>query len=246
MSSYPPPPPPYRPPTPPPDPVLSGRLGRPVAQRPPTSDRRASGPATPPGGQRPRRHAAKGSRAAALALSVGTTLALAAYLERLQPDTGVDGTAAGASDATAAGAGEAATTQATTAPPTTESTTARATDDATDDVEAISDTSTAATTSTGLADGTYTGDTSMNRWGPVQVQITVNDGLITDVTTLQFPDGDRKSIAINNQAIPWLIEATLAAQNADVDTISGATYTSESYRESLQSAIDDAQAAATA
>ncbi len=51
---------------------------------------------------------------------------------------------------------------------------------------------------------------------------------------------------INQQALPTLISETLTAQSSDVDTVSGATYTSESYRASLQTAIDDARAAATA
>jgi uncharacterized protein with FMN-binding domain len=80
----------------------------------------------------------------------------------------------------------------------------------------------------------------------VQVSITVSGGQLTSVEVLQYPDDDRKSVRINERALPTLIADTLTAQSADVDTVSGATYTSESYRASLQTAIDDARAAATA
>ena len=98
----------------------------------------------------------------------------------------------------------------------------------------------------GLADGTSTGAPDTNKWGDVQVEITVADGAITDVTVLEYPDGDRKSIQINQRALPTLIQATLTAQSAEVDTVSGATYTSDSYRDSLQTALDAARAMATA
>ena len=78
------------------------------------------------------------------------------------------------------------------------------------------------------------------------MQITVTDGSITSVDVVQYPDDDRKSVQINQRALPALIESALQSQSADVDTVSGATYTSDSYRISLQSAIDAARAAATA
>jgi uncharacterized protein with FMN-binding domain len=66
------------------------------------------------------------------------------------------------------------------------------------------------------------------------------------VSVLRYPDGDRKSVSINNRALPRLIKETATAQSAEVDTVSGATYTSGSYRQSLQSAIDQARSAASA
>ena len=74
--------------------------------------------------------------------------------------------------------------------------------------------------------GTFAGNTSQTRWGPVQVQITVSNGKITDVKTLQYPNGDRRSLSISNQVIPWLQEETLQIQSANIQGISGATYTS--------------------
>jgi uncharacterized protein with FMN-binding domain len=89
-----------------------------------------------------------------------------------------------------------------------------------------------------MTDGSYTGATVTNRWGPVQVQITVSGGQITDVVALQTPSSKNKSVEINSQAVPILKAEVLTAQSATIDTVSGATYTSDSYQQSLQSAID--------
>jgi uncharacterized protein with FMN-binding domain len=60
---------------------------------------------------------------------------------------------------------------------------------------------------------------------------------------VQYPDGDSKSVRINSRALPTLRTEVLTAQSAEVDTVSGATYTSDAYARSLQSAIDEARAA---
>ena len=70
------------------------------------------------------------------------------------------------------------------------------------------------------------------------VEVTVENGVITDVTALQLPDEDRKSLNISNQVEPMLQSEALQAQSADLDVISGATYTSLAYAQSLQSALD--------
>lgn len=98
----------------------------------------------------------------------------------------------------------------------------------------------AATPSVTILDGTYTGDTFTNRWGPVQVQVVYAAGTITDVVVLRYPDGDRKSVSINQRALPRLEASTIAAQGSAISRVSGATYTWRSYRQSLQSAIDAA------
>jgi uncharacterized protein with FMN-binding domain len=90
---------------------------------------------------------------------------------------------------------------------------------------------------TGTA-GTVTGSVAQTRWGPVQVQITVQDGRITAVTVPQYPDGNGRDREINDVALPELVQETLSAQSADIDMVSGATVTSEGYLESLQSALD--------
>jgi uncharacterized protein with FMN-binding domain len=101
----------------------------------------------------------------------------------------------------------------------------------------------AGTGSTGAAAkaaGTYPGAVVQTRFGAVQVQITVQSGKITDVTALQLTDAERKSIQISNRAAPLLRTEVLAAQSADVQTISGATVTSDAYLSSLQAALDAA------
>jgi uncharacterized protein with FMN-binding domain len=90
------------------------------------------------------------------------------------------------------------------------------------------------------AAATYQGTTVQTRFGAVQVQVTVSGGTITDVTPLQLTDDDRKSIQISNRAAPLLRTEVLAAQSAGVQTISGATVTSNAYLSSLQAALDAA------
>ena len=86
----------------------------------------------------------------------------------------------------------------------------------------------------------YRGELTQTRWGPVQVAVTVAGGRITEVEVLAHPTGNHRSDEINAHALPILRKATLTAQNADVDTVSGATVTSAGYRTSLQAAIDAA------
>ena len=88
--------------------------------------------------------------------------------------------------------------------------------------------------------GTYAGSVVQTRFGSVQVQITVQAGKITDVTALQLTDAERKSVQISNRAAPLLRDEVLQAQSADVQTISGATVTTDAYLNSLQAALDAA------
>jgi uncharacterized protein with FMN-binding domain len=74
----------------------------------------------------------------------------------------------------------------------------------------------------------------------VQVQLTVTDGVITDVTVVDYPNSNGKDQQINARALPELVQETLAAQSAHIDMVSGATVTSGGYLESLQSALDKA------
>ena len=89
-----------------------------------------------------------------------------------------------------------------------------------------------ATTSTGAAVST--------RYGDVQVRITVKDGTITAAKATRVPWTNGKDRAINGRAVPILNEEVVAGQSAAIDMVSGATYTSEGYLASLQSAIDKA------
>ncbi|WP_033282202.1 FMN-binding protein [Streptomyces sp. NRRL F-525] len=87
---------------------------------------------------------------------------------------------------------------------------------------------------------TVTGETAQTRWGPVQVKITVKNGRITDATAVQSPSDNPRDQEINSYALPELRREVLSAQSASIDTVSGATYTSDGYRQSLQSALDSA------
>lgn len=78
------------------------------------------------------------------------------------------------------------------------------------------------------------------RYGPVQVSITVRSGRIVSATAVDFPQSSGQDQQVNGYAVPRLQRETLHKQSAQVDTISGATYTSEGYRESLQAALDAA------
>ena len=101
--------------------------------------------------------------------------------------------------------------------------------------------SSAPTTPSNLPSGNFAGDKVSTRWGPVQVEITVKNGVITSANALAFPDGDRRSLSISQQAIPYLIEQTLGVvKSNEVMGVSGASVTSGGWRTSLQSAIKKA------
>ncbi len=87
---------------------------------------------------------------------------------------------------------------------------------------------------------TITGSVAQTRWGPVQVEITVDGGVITSVAVVEYPTENHKDQEINEAALPILVEETIDAQSADIDMVSGATVTSEGYVESLQAALDEA------
>ncbi|MEU1011114.1 FMN-binding protein [Streptomyces sp. NPDC005890] len=85
--------------------------------------------------------------------------------------------------------------------------------------------------------GTVTGDAAQTQYGAVQVRLTVSGGKITKAEAVQAPKGglsDQKT----QLAVPRLNQEAVAAGTADIDAVSGATYTSEGYKKSLQSALD--------
>jgi uncharacterized protein with FMN-binding domain len=101
-------------------------------------------------------------------------------------------------------------------------------------------------TDTGAATGggaaqTVTGSAVNTRYGPVQVKVTMAGGKISRIDVVQYPTRDRRDQEINSTAIPQLNQEALAAQSADIDVVSGATYTSDGYTRSLQSALDQVQ-----
>jgi uncharacterized protein with FMN-binding domain len=93
---------------------------------------------------------------------------------------------------------------------------------------------------TAAKDGTFTGQTEQTPFGNMQVAAVISGGKITDVKVLQHTDQGGRSVQISNQADPMLRSEVLKAQSAKVSTIGGATYTSEGYLQSLQSALDQA------
>jgi uncharacterized protein with FMN-binding domain len=84
-----------------------------------------------------------------------------------------------------------------------------------------------------------TGDTAQTQYGPVQVEITMTGTKITAATALQHPTGGQ-SDQINANAVPKLNQEAVTAQSASIDAVSGASYTSAGYKQSLQSALDKA------
>jgi uncharacterized protein with FMN-binding domain len=89
-------------------------------------------------------------------------------------------------------------------------------------------------------DGVYTGQDFQNQFGDTQVKVTVSGGRITAVQALQLPFDRQRSAEISQYAAPQLHDEVLQAQSAQIDTLSGATYTSDSYAQSVQSALDQA------
>lgn len=88
--------------------------------------------------------------------------------------------------------------------------------------------------------GTFTGQDVPNRFGDVQVQVFISNGRITDVKALQLPYDRARSAYISQVAGPMLRDEALQAQSARIDIISGATYTSDSYAQSLETALQQA------
>jgi uncharacterized protein with FMN-binding domain len=86
----------------------------------------------------------------------------------------------------------------------------------------------------------FLGSAVQTRYGIVQVALVASGAHIASVSFAQLTAFDGRSQEINSQAAPILLQETLAAQNANIDTVSGATYTSDGYEQSLQSALDQA------
>ncbi|MDD5318795.1 MAG: FMN-binding protein [Candidatus Pacebacteria bacterium] len=90
------------------------------------------------------------------------------------------------------------------------------------------------------ADGTYTGSAADAYYGNIQVQAVIQNGALADVIFLQHPSDRGTSIRINNYAMPILKQEAISAQNANVDTVSGASDSSQAFRQSLASALAQA------
>jgi uncharacterized protein with FMN-binding domain len=92
----------------------------------------------------------------------------------------------------------------------------------------------------GTVNGTFKGSTVQTQFGPVQVQIVVQNGKITSADAIRYPSGSQRDVMIANYAVPTLNTEAVRAQSAKISMVSGATYTSDGYLQSLQSAIDNA------
>ena len=139
----------------------------------------------------------------------------------------------GEQTSTAASASASTTTSGSTAATPTPSATASPTGSASASGSGSASGGTAATATTEV-----TGSAVDTRYGVVQVKVTFSGSTITAVDTLQYPNRSGRDVEINQQALPVLQQEALASQSANIDTVSGATYTSEGYIQSLQSAID--------
>jgi uncharacterized protein with FMN-binding domain len=178
---------------------------------------------------------ARSSKLAALAVSVASTAALAGWFAS-QDNTTVAVTLTGGTLAGNTNGG-------TTTTKHTSTTVAKQTGTGATPTTVKKATTTTPAAAKTFKDGTYTGGASQNRWGNVQVAAVYKGGKLVDVQVLQYPDSHNRSVAINQYALPILINDSLGSQSANVNNISGATYTSYSYAQSLQSAIDAAKSA---
>jgi len=100
--------------------------------------------------------------------------------------------------------------------------------------------SSGSSSSAAKASSTVTGDVAQTRWGPVQVEVSVASGKVTEVQVVEYPSDNPRDAEINSYALPILIKETISAQSANIDMVSGATVTSGGYIQSLQSALDQA------
>jgi uncharacterized protein with FMN-binding domain len=139
-----------------------------------------------------------------------------------------------------AGAAAAHNTETSAAPPTSSSTTSSTPSSTATPVQSSTPSPSATSTAGASKSGSYTGTVSETQFGPVQVKIVVANGKITDVIALQLTNRGGRSQQISNYAAPLLRQEVLKAQSANVNSVSGATYTSDGYIKSLQSALDQA------
>lgn len=91
-------------------------------------------------------------------------------------------------------------------------------------------------------DGSYTGGAADAQWGLIQVKAIIQNGKITDVQFLQYPNERNRSVEINSYADPQLTSEAIQAQSANVDIVSGATDSSQAFIQSLSDALTQAKA----
>ncbi len=111
---------------------------------------------------------------------------------------------------------------------------------ATKSTKTASTNSATTTTAKPAAATTVTGSVVSNQYGQLQVKLTIKNGKITHVGFTTFTANDGHSVQIDQSSVPILINETIAAQSAHIQGVSGATYTTTAYEQSLQAAIDKA------
>jgi len=173
-------------------------------------------------------------------LSLGTGTSLSGGTSSLASDSSslASGSASSSSSATAAATPTPAATKKATA--TKKKTATKKTTASTTTTTKVAATPTPAVPKPTGVSGTFTGASANTVYGPVQVQITVSNGKITNAVALVYPLGSIRDQQINQQAIPYLIQETLAAQSANIQGVGGASYTSQGWVDSLQSALSKA------
>lgn len=90
--------------------------------------------------------------------------------------------------------------------------------------------------------GTYTGTVANAYWGGVQISATISAGKIVSIKILQYPNSHSASVMINQQALPYLQKEVIKAQSTNIQLISGATFTSQAFVQSLSAALNKAKA----
>jgi uncharacterized protein with FMN-binding domain len=101
---------------------------------------------------------------------------------------------------------------------------------------------TTSTSGSTYKNGTYTGNVADAQWGVVQIQVVIQNGKITSVQFLQYPNERTRSVEINSYADPILVNEAIQAQSTKVDIVIGATNTSEAFIQSISNALSQAQA----
>jgi uncharacterized protein with FMN-binding domain len=172
-----------------------------------------------------RRHPSRGARTAALIASVAATGSVGAAMAHADRSSGATDVAAADNVAAPAPAPSSPTFPTSPRSPTFPTSPTSPT--------------TVPAPSAALVDGTWTGPAEFTRWGNVQVRVMVSRGQIVGVDALQIPS-ERRSASINGRAVPILEAEAVAEQGANLDIVSGATYTSRTYAASLQAALDAA------
>ena len=93
----------------------------------------------------------------------------------------------------------------------------------------------------GYKNGTYIGSVADAFYGNIQVQTTISNGKISNITFLQFPNDNRTSQYVNSQADPILAQEAIQTQSAQVDIVSGASASSQAFQASLADALSQAK-----